>query len=437
MVTRYARWSGVLGSVTRVLIAVAAVGFAAGVAGAQPEITTESAASDLAGGYVVLPKVRVHTINSPSDPALPGEVATDTLVQITNTNDDPTATNGGMISVHCWWVNANGHCGGAGGTVCYSNADCAPGLSCEFGCETEDFRFSLTRGQPVAFLASSGLSTLPCDPTDVGPGCIAGQDISGSSILGVPEDPFLGELKCVQVNDLNDVFPVVANDLKVEASIISTTVPGGAPGSPEVTNAAAYNGIGFQALSGAGTPAYEPLCLGTAPATVTCGVQYVPCPAVLILNHFFDGAEPEIGGVVETELTLVPCSENMTSPSAQASVTAQMLVYNEFEQRFSTSSRVDCYQNTRLSDIDTAAGEGGDSFSIFAAGVQGTMVGQTRIRGVQGLSDTYGYGLLAVATENYRAVGASALTDPVLSTTGFNVHETGFRTSGDMVYIEP
>ncbi len=61
-----------------------------------------------------------------------------------------------------------------------------------------------------------------------------------------------------------------------------------------------------------------------------------------------------------------------------------MLVYNEFEQRFSTSARVGCYRNTPLADIDTLPGPTGDRYSIFAAGVQGTTVGQTRIRGVPG-----------------------------------------------------
>ena len=63
------------------------------------------ARSDYPAGYVVLPKVVVHTTGSPTEPVIPGDIATDTLVQITNTNQQE------QITVDCWWVNANKHCG--------------------------------------------------------------------------------------------------------------------------------------------------------------------------------------------------------------------------------------------------------------------------------------------------------------------------------------
>jgi hypothetical protein len=67
----------------------------------------------------------------------------------------------------------------------------------------------------------------------------------------------------------------------------------------------------------------------------------------------------------------VPCSEDLGNASNQANltITAQMLIYNEFEQRFSTNSRVQCYSATRLSDIDTQPGPAGDQFSIFSVGI--------------------------------------------------------------------
>jgi hypothetical protein len=67
---------------------------------------------------------------------------------------------------------------------------------------------------------------------------------------------------------------------------------------------------------------------------VACNEIYAPCPNVLILNHFFEGAATGIGGVVDTELVLAPCSEDLGAASATLQVLAQMLVYNEFEQRF-------------------------------------------------------------------------------------------------------
>jgi hypothetical protein len=71
-------------------------------------------------------------------------------------------------------------------------------------------------------------------------------------------------------------------------------------------------------------------------------------------------------------------------------------VFNEFEQRFSTSRTVDClFHATQLSRIDTR----NPARSIFSAGVAGTLGGQTRIRGVGGVSPL-GSGLLGVAQAN-------------------------------------
>jgi hypothetical protein len=289
-----------------------------------------------------------------------------------------------------------------------------------------DFQITLSPGQPIGFLASTGLGTLPCDPIFPGPGCIGN---AGGLVREVPEDPFQGELKCVQTDE-NDV-PVVENDLKIEATVVSTTA--GGPGV--ATTAASYNGIGFEALEeGSGDPA-DPLCLGSlpmgTPAGVECAAEYAPCPSVLHVEHFFDGAVTELGSTVTTDLTLVPCSENLGSPVAQERlrVTAQMLVYNEFEQRFSTNSVVNCYQATQLSDIDTQPGPAGNAFSIFSAGVEGTITGQTRIRGINGPQGPLGYGLIGVACEDHSVGGG-----PTLATTAFNLQHVGFREGGDAVY---
>src|SRR4051812_23425193 len=99
-------------------IALVVVGCATGAVAQQ-----NAAASDLPGGYVVLPKIVVHTTGG-TPPILAGGVATDTLIQITNINQADT------VKVDCWWVNANSHCGGDG-AVCETNADCPAGLNCE------------------------------------------------------------------------------------------------------------------------------------------------------------------------------------------------------------------------------------------------------------------------------------------------------------------
>ncbi len=381
------------------------------------------AASDLPGGYIVLPKIVVHTTGG-TPPVAPGGVATDTIVQITNVDQ------ANEVTVHCWWVNANSHCGGDG-AICDTNADCPLGQNCEPGWSAPDFTFVLTPGQPVGFAASTGLSPVPCDNNFSAGTCKV--LTTGGSIAFTPEDPFRGELKCV-ATDAQDV-PLDSDVLKAEATVVTTVVPP-LGGGTAATTAAAYNAIGFSAITpGSGAPD-DPLCLGSAPtgSGQTCAETYAPCPGVLILNHFFDGAAPDTGGVVNTELTLVPCSEDLGNPTVQANfeVVAQMLVYNEFEQRFSTSARVECYRATPLVDIDTVRGPSGDKFSVFSVGVEGTLSGQTRIRGVQGADGRLGYGLLGVACEMYRATP----TGPILATDAFNLHHSGVRLAGDAVYRE-
>lgn len=376
-------------------------------------------ASDETAGYVVFPKIEV------ADSGAVGGFGIDTLIQLTNTNDADETT------VHCWYVNANGHCSNDPDTVCTPEnfrIVCPLGGQCLQGWSPANFEITLTREQPAAWSARNGLSV------DFPPGGV----IPNSA---VNEVPFIGELKCVQVEGPGaDSPPDDRNDLKGEATIIRVQDPT-APLPPRM-DAAAYNAVGFQAVEGTSGSSGDgnPLCLGElpagAPAGTQCAMEYGPCPNVLIMDHFFDGAEPPFGGVVRTELTLVPCSEVLAEGATNGVVrgpvvTAQMLVYNEFEQRFSTSTRVECYRNSRLADIDTAPGPSDDAYSLFAAGVQGTVTGQTRIRGVVGPEIGVGYGLIGVAHEFY----SESPRAPVDAAAAFNLHaDIGFRSEGDAVY---
>ena len=89
-------------------------------------------------------------------------------------------------------------------------------------------------------------------------------------------------------------------------------------------------------------------------------------------------------------------------------------MYNEFEQRFSTSRPMQCKQFSLISNIDTTQNER----SIFSAGVSGTLTGQTRINPI-------GSGLLAVAHEVHESSG---LAD-------FNVHFQGDRANPDFIVL--
>jgi hypothetical protein len=254
---------------------------------------------------------------------------------------------------------------------------------------------------------------------------VDGQFNEDSSIVPAPEDPFLGELKCIQVGP--DGAPVDRNDLKGEATIVRAT--------EMALDAWGYNAVGIQAEEGA----------NDGDKTLVLGEEYNGCPAVLILNHFFDDAiEPINDNYVRTDLTLVPCSQNLEL-QAPFDITVQFLVFNEFEQRFSTSIPINCFVETPLSDIGTQprsltdflASSTGDTRSIFNVNVQGTLTGQTRIRGTTRGGDDdpegVGYGLIGVAEEFHRS--DPMLLNTIVGTAAFNIHQSGVREEPDRIRI--
>src|SRR6185436_4940897 len=111
-----------------------------------------------------------------------------------------------------------------------------------------------------------------------------------------------------------------------------------------------------------------------------------------------------IRGAVNSSLTIVPCAADFLNQDLNlANATIQVLIFNEFEQRFSTSTKVTCYREVQLADIDTLPGPAGNLFSIFSIGTQGTLTGQSRLRAVAGPNeDGYqGRAVLMVLTENW------------------------------------
>ena len=394
---------------TLALLGAAAVLLAAtGVARAQ-------VGSDLAAGILVFPKIAVDTVGR-----LTGGIPVDTVVEIANT--DPTE----IRSLHCFWVNANSYCNGDVdiANLCDPNSD-NPVLNCrETGrrClpawRVTDFFVAATANQPIGFrVGQVPQSALPCLPGNTN-GC-AGNDGSINPV----EDPFTGELKCVEVNDLTNVVPVNRNDFTGTARIYRVT-----PSSVDVRQ---YNAIGIQSIAdpNAGPNDATTLCLGTdtngASPVCSAGAEYASCPSTLVVNHFFEGAAPfGDGATVNTTLTLVPCTERIEDTTGVNSVTgqqvtnAQLAIVNEFEQRFSSATRVDCYKSMRLSDLDTRPGTTDDGSSIFSVGVEGSLTGQTRVRGVPGQSPYHG--LLGLAEESY-SNGFSA---------AFNVNYDGVRPAG-------
>ena len=388
-----------------------------GVGAARAEV-----ASDQAAAILVFPKILVDT----SKPAQTKRGPVDTLIRVSNTSERP-------ISMYCFYVNANGHCSNSDKTICDPYDRTAPNpcespAVCEAGWRESDFVVYMTPRQPVAWLASKGASSCSDDTSGVPCFPLA---VSGhlNRVQPVPEDPFIGELKCIAVDD--NVVPVERNDLKGEAEIIRSET------APDVIDVEAYNAVGIPAIPGTndgGTTLVlgGGLCVGgskpgstctsaTACPGGRCSAEYSGCPNILIVDHFFDGVvDPVSNATVSTRLTLVPCSEDFESQSP-VPIKVQFLVFNEFEQRFSTSNSVTCFREFKLIDID-----GSDNTrSIFSAAVSGTLSGQTRLRGVIGSNPRFGYTLLGIA-EEFRDGGGTAAV---------NLHFSGSRPQSDFVYL--
>lgn len=361
-------------------------------------------ASDRAAAIIVFPKIAVDT------QGVTTRGRADTLVRVTNVSGEP-------VTIKCFYVNANGHCSNAPTTVCLPGAPagpdnpCGPGAICIPGWQEADFAVNITAWQPVAWLASEGAvaceevagTDLPCFPLG-GAAPAAPNTNGGSRVPPVSEDPFVGELKCLAV-DRNDV-PVERNVLKGDVEIIRSDT--------DLIDVLAYNAIGIPAVAGVNNRD-NVLVLGGD------GGEYAACPNVLIMDHFFDGALDPVSGLeVTSDLTLVPCTEDFLT-QAPLTTTVQYLVFNEFEQRFSTSRPVTCFQESRISRIDTASPDR----SIFSAAVAGTLTGQTRLRGVATDELGVGHALLGVV-EEFRADGGGA---------AFNLHFHGTRPQADFIYL--
>ncbi len=309
--------------------------------------------------------------------------ALDTVLQMSNTSDE-------SILVHCFYENANSHCTN-NGQVCEEATDCCgTGTGCGIcqpGWLETDFRVRLTPRQPIGWLASEGLLEfpLPGGPNGSAPD---GSSNVGSRIPPVAEVPYTGALKCIAIND--DGTPSDRNDLKGEA----THVYGDA-------DVAKHNAVGIEAITGAVNDDNE-LILGGDEA------EYAGCSNILIVNHMFDlGIHPLVDGVDAESLTnivLVPCTQDLLRQIPGDAV-VQFLVYNEFEQRFSTSRTADCKADWRLSEIDTID----PRRSIFSAGVAGTLVGQSRLNPI-------GSGLIGIVNETVDG-------GTFLSRSSFNLHE--------------
>ena len=388
--------------------------------------------SDRPAGYVVFPKVVVDT----SDVFSQGQV-TDTVIQLTNTGQQaPT----GVVVVECFYVDASSRCDNALSTdlarfrYCRTADDCHEGGHCLPQWSQTDFTLLLTENQPAGWRASQTTDLSDADPASAG--------------VVKPVGPyFVGELKCFEVDGTTitntTTTPINANDLKGEATIYDLNPTVVAPPTAGSVDVREYNAIGFQAQSTLNSDQF--LCLGSSPGSAHCAsADYASCPSILVVDHFFDGAtDPDTGEAVTSDLTLAPCSEDLTQGPGvngvnnQAPTTAQILIFNEFEQRISTTVTVSCFRETPLSQIDQSLGNFASSAFNFA--VQGTITGQTRIRPILTSDPNTGNGLLAVVEEFHCATpdanGSCAGQSASRHHSGaFNVDYVGINAAkGDVV----
>jgi len=362
-----------------------------------PSVARALEVSDKGAAVLYWPKIVVNST-----------AGIDTLIRLSNTT---TGSSGPMKQAHCYYINSD-------------------------GCTAIDFDIILTRDQPLAWHAGTGLgdvnhpipmtatgtcATLPtraCTQANASQVCPNGvcntkQSNAGTRIPPVPSDPFYGTLECIEFTLATGSSPAVpdqtgtTNTLIGEATI-ETVGEDGDPVAPTV-DLATYNAIGLEFLAEQPVPANQ---------LMLDGLQYESCPTTLILDHLFDHPEPSSGGgglASFTDLTLVPCGNNFAL-NLPGSATAQFVVFNEFEQRFSTTKSVRCFLETQLSLLDTNT----PSRSIFSYNVAGTIAGQTRIRPV-GSAPT-GRGLLGVAIFNTE-----------IGTAAYNLHQSGSPEPGEGV----
>jgi hypothetical protein len=322
------------------------------------------------------------------------EAGMDTVVQLTNVSSN-------AVDVSCFYEHFPLAC--VSGTA---GESCGPGpITCSGRCqqtgavERIPFQVRLTANQPVAWRVSRGLSDAPLDGVvRSGPGGATNQ---GTNVPALGSRRLTGTLRC-NVKSSDQYRPGTDNVLVGLATIQSRSLLD--------EDAMQYRAIGFRALEdGPGPNRDEFLQLGGPEA------EYESCPAVILLAHFFDNAPLRTGdhtAHVEPAIALASCN----APFGEAgSDVLQFLVYNEYDQRFSTSVAFTGQKLTRLAQIDTRDA----NRSIFSASVAGTLAGQTIIRGVDS-------GVLVIGIDRH-------VYEDHSRSTAYNVHALSVQSQADFV----
>ncbi len=198
-------------------------------------------------------------------------------------------------------------------------------------CNEIGFFLSLTPYQPISWLASQGLDdvlTRSAAPPFFGP----------------------GELKCAVIPPDNQPDIEFHNTIQGRATVYYST-----------GRTISYGAVGFQRLSPGDFTGVLSLD----------GRTYAQCPDKLHFEVLAD--QPP----TTSDLILVPCSQDLLL-QVPATITVQFLIINEFEQQFSTSISVTCFNRQMLSAISGSllrASLGTDTAHLIIRGVNGPLLG--------------------------------------------------------------
>jgi hypothetical protein len=274
--------------------------------------------------------------------------------------------------------------------------------------DVQDFMFRLTPNQPIWFRASDGAGTGYYD--DVTSPVTVPPFFDGAGVVG--------ELKCWAVDAIGQ-NQISFNHLYGNAIVF------------EPVHAAAYeyNAWSFTARAPFGQ------VIGTPGQLVLSGAGggYDACPSYLVFNFFSKGSSINVDGAtatfVNTDLTLVPCNQDLRQDRAPTYTKAKFDIWNENETKYTGAYQCfKCWFEGYLGDIGTLIpyGFGGEKFWYKNLH---TTAGRFRVQGVHstvcpwtttatpliGLSTTeisFGsgpYGALAGTTPNTAGAGASSL----------------------------
>lgn len=361
----------------------------------------------------------------------------DTIIQIVNASNS-------LARAHCFYVNA----------ALTDPTQPESVLNPRQWIET-DFTITLTRQQPTYWYVSTGRRVDPFDPA-----CTRQNDECPYSGLDpglippvVPD--FEGELKCVQVDDGG--APVAGNALIGVARLLNAPFPDPVPpGATLYSNYSAYNALGVLGiendgdgtlvLGGGQCSGNSAICRSDddCQGEGVCVLEYNACPGAWLLNHLAENApnivledvqEGETSTSVETELTIVPCTQNFET-QIQTHVTVQFQIWNEFESQFSVSTSVTCWGSFFLDEI------GATALTFQGQVVRdalGTSYLHTRMRNAEGTP----YGLLIVAEEFHVSKASFAdvnendnpIPVTVVSTAASQLHVEGEHFEPDIITI--